>query len=279
MRIYCPCSICNEFVRYNSAMREFAFLMLGMILASLFFLGFKTEPERAPTQTAAAETSSQADTQEPTVEPLGSTAPETYRVTKVVDGDTLAIDMNGESVTLRLIGLDTPETVDPRKPVQCFGKEASDKAKELLTGTSISIETDPTQDTYDKYGRLLAYVYLPNGTLFNKYMIQEGYGHEYTYDKAYKYQAAFKAAQQAAQSAEKGLWAPDACTESESAVPSTASAFTPTGAYDCSSNAYNCSSFKTQAEAQYVFELCGDTALDIHRLDSDKDGVVCESLP
>jgi micrococcal nuclease len=216
---------------------------------------------------------------------------------KVVDGDTLVIDMNGVGTTLRLIGLDTPETIDPRKPVQCFGKAASDKAKELLTGKRVSIEKDMSQGEVDKYGRLLAYIYLPDGRLFNRYMIAEGYGHEYTYRLPYKYQKEFKAAEARARSEKKGLWADSACatqsartvsaaSPSMTNVPSgsPASAKASSGNYDCSHNVYNCPSFKTQAEAQKVFDACGlpgqgGDSNDVHKLDSDKDGRVCESLP
>ena len=134
-----------------------------------------------------------------------------YQVVKVVDGDTIDVNMDGKVERLRLIGIDTPETVDPRKPVQCFGKEASNKAKELLTGKSVGLEADGSQGEQDKYGRLLRYVILPDGTNFNLFMIRQGYAHEYTYDEAYKYQAEFKAAQVEAQNAEKGLWSPETC--------------------------------------------------------------------
>lgn len=136
-----------------------------------------------------------------------------YPVVKVVDGDTLAINMDGKVQTLRLIGLDTPETVDPRKPVQCFGVEASNKAKSVLAGQEVRIEADPTQGLYDKYNRLLVYVYLKDGTLFNKMMIAEGYGHEYTYHAPYKYQSEFKAEEMSAKTGEKGLWANGVCGE------------------------------------------------------------------
>ena len=79
-----------------------------------------------------------------------------YSVIDVVDGDTIKVSMNGTITTLRLIGMDTPETVDPRKPVQCFGKEASNKAKELLSGKKVRLEMDPSQGTLDTYGRTLA---------------------------------------------------------------------------------------------------------------------------
>jgi len=141
---------------------------------------------------------------------------EWYPVKKVVDGDTIDVVMHGATTRVRLIGLDTPEVVDPRRPVQCFGKEASNEAKKILNGQSVRLETDPTQATYDKYGRLLAYVYAPanvrpEGILVNELMISEGYGHEYTYDVPYKYQKDFKAAEKSAREAGRGLWAPGVC--------------------------------------------------------------------
>ena len=135
----------------------------------------------------------------------------TYAVFKVIDGDTISIIKDNKTVTLRLIGLDTPETVGPRKPVQCFGKAASDKAKELLTGKTVRLELDPSQGLLDKYRRTLAYVFLRDGTLFNEYMIAEGYGHEYTYNLPYKYQKEFKEAEARARAEKRGLWADDTC--------------------------------------------------------------------
>jgi endonuclease YncB( thermonuclease family) len=134
-----------------------------------------------------------------------------YSVVEVVDGDTLKINISGKTETLRLIGLDTPETVDPRKPVQCFGREASNKAKELLSGKKVRIEKDSTQGELDKYGRTLAYVYREDGLFYNKYMIEQGYAHEYTYSTPYKYQAEFKAAEKSARENQRGLWSPNTC--------------------------------------------------------------------
>lgn len=134
-----------------------------------------------------------------------------YAVTKVVDGDTIHIDINGKSEAVRLIGINTPETVDPRRPVECFGRQASNKAKELLEGKKVRIETESSQGERDKYGRLLGYVTLEDGLFFNEYMVEEGYAYEYTYHLPYKYQAQFKAAQKEAQTQGKGLWAPGVC--------------------------------------------------------------------
>ena len=139
-------------------------------------------------------------------------APERHEIVKVVDGDTLDVSIEGKTERLRLIGIDTPETVDPRKSVQCFGKEASNRAKELLEGEFVSLESDETQGERDKYKRLLRYVFLPDGTNFNLYMITEGYAHEYTYDEPYKYQADFKQAEIDARAQNKGLWSPTTCS-------------------------------------------------------------------
>lgn len=134
----------------------------------------------------------------------------TYRVVNVVDGDTIDVVINGKEERLRLIGIDTPETKDPRVGVECFGKEASEKTKQLLLGKYISLEADETQSDRDRYGRLLRYVFLEDGTNFNELMIQEGYANEYTYDSAYKYQQEFKNAEINARQEKKGLWG-DSC--------------------------------------------------------------------
>lgn len=157
-----------------------------------------------------------------------------YPVSSVVDGDTVKINVDGKIQTFRLIGIDTPETVDPRKDVQCFGVEASNKAKELLTGKKVRVETDSSQGTYDKYNRSLGYIYLESGLFYNKYMIEQGYAHEYTYGTPYKYQAEFKVAQTSAQTNKLGFWATNTCDGNTTkattvTVPETASATGATG--------------------------------------------------
>ena len=134
-----------------------------------------------------------------------------FTVTKVVDGDTIWVD-NGGRMKIRTIGLDTPETVDPRKPVQCFALEASAQAKAILGGQSVYLETDPSQDSVDRYGRTLAYIWTTSGRLFNLDMIADGYAFEYTYDLPYRYQADFKAAEADASANDRGLWSPNTCT-------------------------------------------------------------------
>ena len=183
-------------------------------------------------------TQTEKTTTNPTPATQNNSEYEYYSVSSVVDGDTLKVNLNGTIETLRLIGMDTPETVDPRKPVQCFGKEASNKAKELLTGKKVRIEKDSTQGELDKYGRRLAYIYREDGLFYNKHMIEQGYAHEYTYKTPYKYQAEFKASQKSAQENLSGLWSPTTCngdTTSDSTTTSQPSTTQSTGKYYTSS--------------------------------------------
>ncbi len=134
-----------------------------------------------------------------------------YMVSRVVDGDTIEVTKNAVKEKVRLIGINTPETVDPRKKVECFGKEASAYAQEILSGKQVKLVTDDTQTKYDKYGRLLAYVYREDGLFVNQHMIAEGYAYEYTYKVPYLFQKEFKEAQLKAQTEKKGLWADLVC--------------------------------------------------------------------
>ena len=197
-----------------------------------------------------------------------------FRVIKVIDGDTIKLE-NGEVV--RYIGIDTPETVHPSKPVQCFGREASNKNKELVEGKLVRLEKDITDR--DKYGRLLRYVWV--GDLFvNDYLVRQGYAYVYTYPPDVKYSEQFVQAQQEARENNRGLWAVCLDQKAVEKKPSRSTEPTlPKGEIICSHNVYNCSDFSTQAEAQSVFEYCGGVTNDIHRLDADKDGLACESLP
>ncbi len=144
-----------------------------------------------------------------TVTPKGEKQKAT--VTKVVDGDTINVSINGSIAVIRLIGIDTPELVAPNRPVECFGKEASAHAIVLVKGKTVYLIADNTQDDIDKYGRLLRYVFLEDGMNINKQMIADGYAYEYTYDAAYIYQNAFREAERMAREQKKGLWSPDTC--------------------------------------------------------------------
>ena len=118
-----------------------------------------------------------------------------YDVTSVTDGDTVVVRINGTKERVRLIGIDTPEVDASKGVVECYGAEASDKTKALLSGARVRVETDTTQGERDTYGRLLGYVFLEDGTNVNQVLLQEGFAKEFTYNKTYKYQNEFRQAE------------------------------------------------------------------------------------
>ena len=132
----------------------------------------------------------------------------TFLVTKVVDGDTIEIKTDGEMAKVRLIGIDTPETVDPHRPAGCYGRKASDETKRLLTGKEVVLTKDVSET--DKYKRLLRYVYLPMGdgkNLFvNDYLIRQGFAKILTYPPDVKYNRRFLEAEKEARDNLRGLW-------------------------------------------------------------------------
>lgn len=214
-----------------------------------------------------------------------------YMVTQVVDGDTIKVNIDGKKETIRMIGLDTPETKDPRKPVQCFGREASNRATELLKNKKVRLERDETQADRDKYNRLLRYVYTEDGTFFNQHMIAEGYALEYTYGTPYKYQAQFRQSQSQVKSEQKGLWADDTCKGNVSSgsqpipVPKATSAPAPQpiieqtvpltrtpDALASGVNYANCTAVRQAGAAPILRGQPGYSS----RLDRDNDGIACE---
>lgn len=207
-----------------------------------------------------------------------------YNVYKVIDGDTIIVTMNGTDQTVRLIGIDSPEVTSSFTTAKYYGAEASAIAKEKLTGQKVRLESDPVSGDKDKYDRLLRYVYTDSDILFNKWMIVEGFAKEYTYNSiAYKYQADFKAAQTTAKAAQKGLWTNSVYKSvAEPVAPPivTTPTVAPSGSYNCSGNVYNCGVFTSQTQAQAAYNYCMQkVGSDIHQLDADEDGAVCESLP
>ena len=190
--------------------RRITFVFAIIALAVGFLMQYEY-PSAAPRGGAALLVSSTTATSSLGVSP----------VLRVIDGDTIVVLFEGVTTTVRLLGVDTPETVDPHKSMQCFGPEASAEVKQLLDGTSVQLEADPSQGHLDWYGRTLAYVYLPDGTLLDEFLIAQGYGREYTYHSAYKYQARFKAAQENAKREQRGLWSPTTCDGGTTRVAST----------------------------------------------------------
>lgn len=128
-----------------------------------------------------------------------------YNVVRTVDGDTFVIDYNGINEKVRLIGVDTPESVHPNEEKNTeFGELVSNYSKEMLTGKKVQIEFDV--DERDKYGRLLAYVYL-DGQMYNKILLEKGYAKIATYPPNVKYVDDFTKIQKIARENKMGLWA------------------------------------------------------------------------
>lgn len=129
------------------------------------------------------------------------------QVIRVVDGDTIIVALNHKPETVRLLGINTPETVAPNRPVQCYGPEASERTKELLANQIVKLEIDTSQDNRDKYNRLLRFVFLEEENV-NESLVRDGYAREYTFNtkKPYLYQTQFRAAQKLAKKNKLGLW-------------------------------------------------------------------------
>lgn len=133
-------------------------------------------------------------------------------VVSVVDGDTIKIE-GGEVV--RYIGINTPETVAPNRPVECMGREASARNKELVQGKTVELEKDVSQR--DRYGRLLRFVWVGD-SMINEQLVREGFAQVSTYPPDVKYQSLFVEAQRLAIEEKKGLWSGE-CPLSVTATP------------------------------------------------------------
>jgi micrococcal nuclease len=124
-------------------------------------------------------------------------ATDTHTVTRVVDGDTIEID---GTTKVRYIGMDTPESTNTK---ECFGKEASNKNKELVLNKQVTLEKDVSET--DRYGRLLRYVWI-DGTMINEKLVADGYANAASYPPDVKYQDRLRNAEAAARNSNLGLW-------------------------------------------------------------------------
>lgn len=194
------------------------------------------------------------------------------RVVTVIDGDTIDVDLPGGRERVRYIGVDTPETKDPRTGVQPYGPEASAFNTQLVGGKEVCLERDITER--DRYGRLLRYVWLSDGTFVNEALLLAGLAVISTYPPDVKYvDSIYLPAQQAAQAAGRGIWSTSAPPASATDTPSARPGDGCDPAYpdvcipppppdlDC---------------GQITPRRFRVLPPDPHRLDSDKDGIGCE---
>ena len=154
-----------------------------------------------------------------TVPATGSPTPsglEQAVVVNVVDGDTIDVLLGGEERRVRYIGVDTPETVDPRRPVGCFGAEAGARNRELVDGKTVGLERDVSET--DDFGRLLRYVWL-GGEMVNAQLVEEGYATAATFPPDVKYAQLFASLQVEARERDRGLWGACVTPEAQAGCP------------------------------------------------------------
>jgi micrococcal nuclease len=190
-------------------------------------------------------------------------------VTRIVDGDTVKVDLIGKTETVRYIGMDTPETVAPGKPVQPFGPEASAANRALVEGKQVCLEKDISDR--DSFGRLLRDAWLPDGTLVGEALVEAGLARVVTFPPDVRYiDTRLLPAQARARGAGRGLWEGYLEDPSPTAGP-------PPACFVAGKNSCNCGDFTTHSEAQTFHDTYDPT--DVNRLDSNGDGLVCEGLP
>jgi micrococcal nuclease len=200
--------------------RKTARLIFGIIAGIVMILianwNLENSPETSP-ESASTPTPTSTSTPVIVTKVTSSTIATNAQVIRVVDGDTLVAKLDAEpnhEVKVRFLGINTPETVDPRRPVECFGKEASNFAKSLLNNQRIFLEADPEADEIDKYGRLLRNIYLADGTDVNAEMVAKGYAYAYvSFPQNNERKALLRKLESEAKENLRGLWNPETCPQ------------------------------------------------------------------
>lgn len=233
--------------------------------------------ETVTTERSTAETRSEA---EPKPDPVRGVR--RHRVLRVVDGDTVEVAYRG-GTPVRVIGIDTPETVHPSQPVECGGPRASRLADQLLAGKKVRLVFDRSQGRTDTYGRTLAYLEAPGVGDFGLAMVRRGAAVEYTHDYAYDRQDSYRAAEGRAQSTGRGLWRMCGGPDVPLNPPGPEPAAEPTEQEQ--DHGAGCEADYDPCVPAYPPDLdCADvngpltvTGSDPHGLDADGDGSACES--
>ena len=202
--------------------------------------------------------------------PEAAVAGETAVVTHIVDGDTIDVEINGQSFRVRYIGMDTPERGD------LFYNEATEVNRQLVDGQTVTMVKDVSET--DRYGRLLRYIYLEDGTFVNAELVRQGYAQVATFPPDVRFQETYLELEREARQAGYGLWGK--ATVSLPTVPLPKIIEGETAECTCTSNEYNCADFTTHTDAQACYNYCWQqTSRDVHQLDGDNDRLACESLP
>ena len=200
-----------------------------------------------------------------------------YLVTNVVDGDTVTVAKAG-GTTIRIIGIDTPETVHPFEPVECGGPRASAAATALLAGQRVQLVYDPSQGRLDTYDRTLAYLTVPGLGDFGLAMVRRGLAAEYTYDTAYAKQAQYQQAESRAQSQDSGIWATCGGVDTPLATPEPPPNPQPKAPANCAAGYAPCvPSYPPDLDCADIDGPVSVTGTDPHGFDADGDGTGCDS--
>ncbi len=176
-------------------------ILIGIIVAVIGYIGFDVSP---------ATVEQLLDEQFPVQETLIENKAVTQTtfvgvVSSVIDGDTLILKTSSGEETVRMIGINAPETEFSPAGAQCYGAESSVFAKDILEDESVIVTLDATQGERDRFDRLLGYVEV-QGEDFGEIILREGYAREYTYDAVYKNQTLYRVAQSEARIRGVGLW-------------------------------------------------------------------------
>jgi len=190
-----------------SPLRLLALLLLAATLTACATGSAAPPLPPAPQPPAAADCLTQA--------PKPPAHPQRVKVGRVVDGDTVELADTAKT-KVRILGINTPESVDPRRPVQPYGKEASAFTRQLLAGKTVLLQ--PGRQPHDRYGRLLAWIWLPDGPFVNAYLVQQGYAQVDTFPDNPNHAELLLACQREARAANRGLWALPAYKDGEEAA-------------------------------------------------------------
>lgn len=280
--------------------RKIAFIS-SIVCLVLFIVSFGiTDVFHEPEEPESPKTETVSNQQAKPTPKTKSNPYQTGTVTKVIDGDTVEVQIGEKVEKVRMLLVDTPETVHPNKPVQPYGKEASEFTKKLLLNKEVKLEKD--KEDRDQYQRLLRYIYVDSQSV-QEQLLSKGFARVVIYPPNTKYAQKYQKIQDQAKSKKIGIWSIDGYVKEDgfhppakkktttTEKPKLKTTTTPTQTRSTpqttrpkprSTSTYtggdkDCKDFATQREAQRFFE--SQRPGDPHGLDRDGDGIACESLP